>query len=121
MQRNRLCFGYQLRYAVNFCTAKQKRSLRLSQDGYNAGCPKELQLVQGDAMAGQVIGCKSACEAFLLDQYCCKGEFQQSLKGHAQRLIATALMMEQAHLPARLLNFPSHSVPVKTGKLFPYI
>ncbi|OMO88615.1 Thaumatin [Corchorus olitorius] len=44
----------------------------------NMGCPKELQVVGGDggAMApGRVVACKSACEAFGLDQYCCSGEF----------------------------------------------
>ncbi|XVF37972.1 hypothetical protein REPUB_Repub20aG0057300 [Reevesia pubescens] len=42
----------------------------------NMGCPKELQVVGGDGeRAGQVVACKSACEAFGLDQYCCSGEF----------------------------------------------
>ncbi|WCJ27555.1 Pathogenesis-related thaumatin superfamily protein [Euphorbia peplus] len=42
----------------------------------NMGCPKELQLVGGDGEGGGgVIGCKSACEAFGLEQYCCSGEF----------------------------------------------
>ncbi|KAJ7965194.1 Thaumatin [Quillaja saponaria] len=41
----------------------------------NIGCPKELQVVGGDEQQGGVIGCKSACEAFGLDQYCCSGEF----------------------------------------------
>lgn len=36
------------------------------------GCPKELQLVDGEA---GVVACKSACEAFGLDEYCCSGEF----------------------------------------------
>ncbi|CAN6482696.1 unnamed protein product [Victoria cruziana] len=36
----------------------------------NSGCPKELQVVDGD-----VIACKSACGAFGLDQYCCSGRF----------------------------------------------
>ncbi|KAK4273805.1 hypothetical protein QN277_017131 [Acacia crassicarpa] len=36
----------------------------------NTGCPKELQ-VQG---SGGVIGCRSACEAFDTDQYCCRGQ-----------------------------------------------
>ncbi|XWS35156.1 hypothetical protein CRYUN_Cryun21dG0101700 [Craigia yunnanensis] len=42
----------------------------------NMGCPKELQVVgvNGEG-TGQVVGCKSACEAFGLDQYCCSGEF----------------------------------------------
>ncbi|XP_009629786.1 pathogenesis-related thaumatin-like protein 3.5 [Nicotiana tabacum] len=40
----------------------------------NMGCPKELQVVGGDG-EGNVIGCKSACEAFGLDQYCCAGQF----------------------------------------------
>nr|GME14951.1 thaumatin-like protein 1B [Ipomoea batatas] len=39
----------------------------------NYGCPKELQVVGGEG--GDVIACKSACEAFGLDQYCCSGEF----------------------------------------------
>ncbi|KAI9157237.1 hypothetical protein LWI28_018939 [Acer negundo] len=37
----------------------------------NMGCPKELQVVGGDG----VVACKSACEAFGLDQYCCSGQF----------------------------------------------
>ncbi|XP_043712451.1 pathogenesis-related thaumatin-like protein 3.5 [Telopea speciosissima] len=40
----------------------------------NLGCPKELQVVDG-AETGGVVACKSACEAFGLDQYCCSGEF----------------------------------------------
>ncbi|KAM1127072.1 hypothetical protein ACFX2B_041667 [Malus domestica] len=40
----------------------------------NTGCPKELQVVGGGS-EGTVIGCKSACEAFGLDQYCCSGQF----------------------------------------------
>ncbi|XP_052184971.1 pathogenesis-related thaumatin-like protein 3.5 isoform X2 [Diospyros lotus] len=42
----------------------------------NMGCPKELQVVGGDGgEEGGVVACKSACEAFGLDQYCCAGEF----------------------------------------------
>ncbi|KAK8571670.1 hypothetical protein V6N13_047329 [Hibiscus sabdariffa] len=42
----------------------------------NMGCPKELQVVGGEGEgAGRVVGCKSACEAFREDQYCCSGEF----------------------------------------------
>ncbi|KAI4378218.1 hypothetical protein MLD38_015728 [Melastoma candidum] len=43
----------------------------------NVGCPKELQVIGGDGSdeSGGVIACKSACEAFGLDQYCCSGEF----------------------------------------------
>ncbi|XP_020083133.1 pathogenesis-related protein 5-like isoform X2 [Ananas comosus] len=37
----------------------------------NRGCPRELQVECGDG----VVACKSACEAFGLDQYCCSGEF----------------------------------------------
>ncbi|KAF5442622.1 hypothetical protein F2P56_035262 [Juglans regia] len=40
----------------------------------NMGCPKELQ-VAGGAEEGGVVACKSACEAFRMDQYCCSGEF----------------------------------------------
>ncbi|KAG6498168.1 pathogenesis-related thaumatin-like protein 3.5 [Zingiber officinale] len=39
----------------------------------NAGCPKELQVDGGGG--GGVVACKSACEAFGLDEYCCRGEF----------------------------------------------
>lgn len=42
---------------------------------YKTGCPKELQVVGGGEGGGQVVACKSACEAFGLDQYCCSGEF----------------------------------------------
>ncbi|RHN56373.1 putative thaumatin [Medicago truncatula] len=41
----------------------------------NRGCPKELQVVGGDGFQGSVIGCKSACEAFGSDQYCCSGQY----------------------------------------------
>ncbi|XP_065861451.1 pathogenesis-related thaumatin-like protein 3.5 [Euphorbia lathyris] len=41
----------------------------------NMGCPKELQVVGGDGEGGGVVGCKSSCEAFRLEQYCCSGEF----------------------------------------------
>ncbi|KAL6127464.1 hypothetical protein ACLB2K_070829 [Fragaria x ananassa] len=40
----------------------------------NTGCPKELQVVGGEG-EGNVIGCKSACDAFGSDQYCCSGQF----------------------------------------------
>ncbi|ONI25820.1 hypothetical protein PRUPE_2G322000 [Prunus persica] len=40
----------------------------------NIGCPKELQVV-GGVNEGSVVGCKSACDAFGLDQYCCSGQF----------------------------------------------
>jgi len=39
------------------------------------GCPKELQVVGGDGYQDGVVGCKSACEAFGSDEYCCSGEF----------------------------------------------
>ncbi|EXB24914.1 hypothetical protein L484_001577 [Morus notabilis] len=44
----------------------------------NMGCPKELQVVGGEGEnggGGGVVACKSACEAFGLDQYCCSGQF----------------------------------------------
>ncbi|KAL9225099.1 hypothetical protein vseg_001062 [Gypsophila vaccaria] len=42
----------------------------------NLGCPKELQVVGGEETnQGGVVACKSACEAFGLDQYCCSGQF----------------------------------------------
>ncbi|GLT75563.1 hypothetical protein SLA2020_472780 [Shorea laevis] len=42
----------------------------------NMGCPKELQVAgRGGGGKGQVVACKSACEAFGLDQYCCSGQF----------------------------------------------
>ncbi|KAL2556323.1 Pathogenesis-related thaumatin superfamily protein [Forsythia ovata] len=43
----------------------------------NMGCPKELQVIGNDEGEGrgEVVGCKSACEAFGQDQYCCSGEF----------------------------------------------
>lgn len=43
--------------------------------GNFVGCPKELQVVGGDGYQDGVVGCKSACEAFGSDQYCCSGEF----------------------------------------------
>ncbi|RRT62041.1 hypothetical protein B296_00035072 [Ensete ventricosum] len=36
-----------------------------------SGCPKELRVDGG----GGVVACKSACEAFGLDEYCCSGEY----------------------------------------------
>ncbi|CAL5367854.1 unnamed protein product [Camellia sinensis] len=54
----------------------------------NMDCPKELQVVGEDgggeeisggggsgSGSGRVVACKSACNAFGLDQYCCSGEF----------------------------------------------
>ncbi|CAL5323468.1 unnamed protein product [Camellia sinensis] len=54
----------------------------------NMDCPKELQVVGedgggeeisggggGGGGGGRVVACKSACNAFGLDQYCCSGEF----------------------------------------------
>ncbi|CAI9768139.1 unnamed protein product [Fraxinus pennsylvanica] len=41
----------------------------------NMGCPKELQVIGSDEGEGRVVGCKSACEEFGLEQYCCSGEF----------------------------------------------
>ncbi|KAH9606719.1 hypothetical protein KSS87_003783, partial [Heliosperma pusillum] len=42
----------------------------------NMGCPKELQVMSGEgADQGGVVACKSACEVFGLDQYCCSGQF----------------------------------------------
>ncbi|KAK6155445.1 hypothetical protein DH2020_009693 [Rehmannia glutinosa] len=41
----------------------------------NMGCPRELQVIGSDEGEGGVVACKSACEAFGLDQYCCSGEF----------------------------------------------
>ncbi|KAF5199607.1 Thaumatin-like protein [Thalictrum thalictroides] len=40
----------------------------------NLGCPKELQIIN-DVDASGTIACKSACEAFGIDQYCCRGEY----------------------------------------------
>ncbi|CAD5184261.1 unnamed protein product [Musa acuminata subsp. malaccensis] len=37
----------------------------------NRGCPKELRVDGG----GGVVACRSACEAFGLDEYCCSGEY----------------------------------------------
>ncbi|XP_074320380.1 pathogenesis-related thaumatin-like protein 3.5 [Silene latifolia] len=42
----------------------------------NMGCPKELQVISGEGAEQQgVVACKSACEVFGLDQYCCSGHF----------------------------------------------
>ncbi|XP_034711582.1 pathogenesis-related thaumatin-like protein 3.5 [Vitis riparia] len=41
----------------------------------NIGCPKELQVVGNTGEEGGVVACRSACDAFGLDQYCCSGEF----------------------------------------------
>ncbi|KAF1893186.1 hypothetical protein Lal_00001626 [Lupinus albus] len=42
----------------------------------NLGCPKELQVLGSNGyQGGGVVGCRSACEAFKLDKYCCSGEF----------------------------------------------
>lgn len=38
----------------------------------NAICPPELRLTAPD---GSTAGCKSACDAFGSDEYCCRGEF----------------------------------------------
>jgi len=38
----------------------------------NANCPSALQQVDG---SGRIVACKSACEAFNTDQYCCRGAY----------------------------------------------
>jgi len=38
----------------------------------NANCPSALQQVDS---SGRVVACKSACEAFNTDQYCCRGAY----------------------------------------------
>ncbi|KZV31908.1 thaumatin-like protein 1, partial [Dorcoceras hygrometricum] len=40
----------------------------------NMGCPKELQVIGSDEDGG-VVACRSACDAFRLDEYCCSGEY----------------------------------------------
>ncbi|KAG0472238.1 hypothetical protein HPP92_016784 [Vanilla planifolia] len=39
----------------------------------NSDCPKVLQVLDGNGDG--VVACRSACEAFGLDEYCCSGEF----------------------------------------------
>ncbi|XP_058068178.1 pathogenesis-related thaumatin-like protein 3.5 [Magnolia sinica] len=41
----------------------------------NSGCPKELQVIEGGPGSAGVVACKSACEAFGSDEYCCSGEY----------------------------------------------
>lgn len=38
----------------------------------NSGCPPELSVKASD---GSVVGCKSACDAFNTDQFCCRGAY----------------------------------------------
>lgn len=40
----------------------------------NMGCPKELQVIGSDE-DGEVVACRSACDAFRIDEYCCSGEY----------------------------------------------
>ncbi|XP_075496267.1 pathogenesis-related thaumatin-like protein 3.5 [Primulina tabacum] len=40
----------------------------------NMGCPKELQVI-GSNEDGGIVACRSACDAFRLDEYCCSGEY----------------------------------------------
>ncbi|MQL70251.1 hypothetical protein Taro_002577 [Colocasia esculenta] len=64
--------GYNLPvYAAPRVAASQCNATGCISD-LNSGCPKELQLVVG---GNNVIACKSACEAFRLDKYCCSGEY----------------------------------------------
>ncbi|KAG0584630.1 hypothetical protein KC19_3G224100 [Ceratodon purpureus] len=43
----------------------------------NSKCPNELQVKNS---AGTVVACKSACEQFKTDQYCCKGAYDTPAK-----------------------------------------
>ncbi|RZC17855.1 Pathogenesis-related protein 5 [Glycine soja] len=43
----------------------------------NRGCPRELQLLGGHQNQ-QVVGCRSACEAFKTDKYCCRNTCKPS-------------------------------------------
>ncbi|XP_028795768.1 thaumatin-like protein 1 [Neltuma alba] len=50
----------------------------------NTGCPKELQVTSGNGKQGSggVVGCRSACEAFGSDQYCCSGQYANPTTCH---------------------------------------
>ena len=41
----------------------------------NAACPPELQVTAGGGKAAAVVACKSACLAFGLDAFCCRGAY----------------------------------------------
>ncbi|KAG5869073.1 hypothetical protein JTB14_001265 [Gonioctena quinquepunctata] len=53
-----------------------QRSCKIAACRYaiNAECPNELKLENNNV----VIGCKSACEAFNTDQYCCRGAYNST-------------------------------------------
>ncbi|KAL7238541.1 hypothetical protein ACSBR2_004600 [Camellia fascicularis] len=89
----------------------------------NIGCPKELQVVNGDNGGVGVVGCRGACEAFGLDQYCCSGEFANPTTCRpssyfpfsrllVRELIAMHLMMVPALSLARLPIMPSSFGPI---------
>ncbi|CAL5340420.1 unnamed protein product [Camellia sinensis] len=89
----------------------------------NTGCPKELQVVDGNNGGVGVVGCRSACEAFGLDQYCCSGEFANPTTCRpssyspfsrllVRELIAMHLMIVPALSLARLPIMPSFFAPI---------
>ncbi|XP_020995787.1 pathogenesis-related protein 5 isoform X1 [Arachis duranensis] len=41
----------------------------------NRGCPRELQVLGEEGNQRGVVGCRSACEAFKSDRYCCAGQY----------------------------------------------
>ncbi|KAF3794569.1 Pathogenesis-related protein 5 [Nymphaea thermarum] len=62
--------GYNLPIIAKPCSINGDCNATGCATNLNSGCPRELQVVDGG-----VVACKSACNAFGLDQYCCTGSF----------------------------------------------
>ncbi|CAN6452714.1 unnamed protein product [Victoria cruziana] len=62
--------GYNLPIIAKPCSINGPCNVTGCTTNLNAGCPRELQVVDDG-----VVACKSACNAFGLDQYCCTGSF----------------------------------------------
>ncbi|KAF7055462.1 hypothetical protein CFC21_062985 [Triticum aestivum] len=80
----------------------------------NAVCPPELQVTSGTGKKATVVACRSACLAFGLDAFCCRGDVP------GQRLLAAL----QGRLPGLLqlrlrAGVRGHILPVQMGRSWP--
>ncbi|XP_068647363.1 thaumatin-like protein 1b [Aristolochia californica] len=64
--------GYNVPFSVNPQGGSGSCGVSACGANINAACPPELKVTDE---GGAIIACKSACEAFNTDEYCCRGAF----------------------------------------------
>ncbi|GAA0150620.1 hypothetical protein LIER_37147 [Lithospermum erythrorhizon] len=64
--------GYNLPVSVTTKSSSTKCSIKGCLQDLKSRCPQELHVLNAK---GEVVACKSACMAFNLDSFCCRGEF----------------------------------------------